>query len=77
MGGTVVHIVSAWGDEGFYRLSPTGQLQSLRNSGDWAATKAYGGTLEGVIDFYTRHGDTENWSFEWVNEEDAQYAPEG
>jgi hypothetical protein len=35
----------------------------------------YGGTLQGVIDFYTEGGDDKAWSFEWVYEEDANYAP--
>lgn len=75
MGGSVVHIMSKWGDECYYRISPSGQLQSLYQSGDWGPTMGYGGTLQGVIDFYTEGGDDKAWSFEWVYEEDANYAP--
>lgn len=72
---TVLHIVSKWGDECFYRISDTGQLQSLFNSGVWGACQGYGGTLEGVVEYYCE-GDP-SWSHEWVEEGDAGYASKG
>lgn len=71
---TVLHIVSKWGDECFYRVSPSGQLQSLHQSGEWGPTGGYGGTLDGVVDYYTSGGTDRYWSYEWVEEGDAKYA---
>lgn len=74
---TVLHIMSKWGDECYYRISFTGQLQSLRQSGEWGPCDRYGGTLEGVVDYYFEGGADSNWSYEYVEESDAQYATEG
>lgn len=75
---TVLHIVSIWGDECYYRIDPFGNLQSLRQSGVWANTHGYrDSTLEGVIKFYTEDGTDPAWSYEWVEEEKAGYASEG
>lgn len=74
---TVLHIVSVWGDECYYRVDRFGNLQSLRQSGDWATTIGYGGTLDGVVEYYTEGGNDPAWSYEWVEEEKAGYASEG
>jgi hypothetical protein len=61
-----------WNEVCFYRISPeTGKVQALRQSGTWGHTSGYGGTLEGVIDFYC--DDDPEWKFQWVGEDDAQY----
>lgn len=71
---TVLHIVSKWGDECFYRINRFGQLESLWNNDHWGDCWGYGGTLEGVIEYYTEGGADTAWSYEWVEEGDAGYA---
>lgn len=72
----ILHIMSRWGDECFYRMFG-GAVQSLRQSGAWADTRDYGTDLASVIDYFCEGGADENWSYEWVKESDAKYATEG
>jgi len=70
---TVLHIVSVWDDECFYRMHE-GRVQSLHQSEEWGDAYSYGNDLDNVIDYYC-DGDLD-WTYEWVEESEAHYGRE-
>ncbi len=71
---TVLKITNVWGDVCFYRMYG-GAVQALRQSGAWQDARGYRPDLDSVIEYFCN--DDPEWSYEWVEESDAQYATEG